>query len=191
MNPIEDIIKLLEQEGLAPVLETIDHDGRQSQNIKWKNHSGSECVVLSGDTAVDGEKIAWFESDYWSYHRLKIMENGEIFSWQPETYNPVFGCYCLLLEWYKGHLLFIYQEKHDIYICTIINKKINFFHFHGEEIERKGNLISFNTYSKTGEPEDHVKIIKIPELELQQPITRTEAERMGLIPTGLNRFGGL
>ena len=179
MNPVERIIKVLEQEGLHPEL-------KEDNSVKWQNKHGKQCRIFEQDTAVEEERLAWFESDGDAYHLLRVMENGQSFNWTPETYNPVFGCSCLLLKWYKDHLIFIYQEKHKIYICAIHNRQVNHFSFSGEEIERKGNLISFDTY---GVPSEKIRLIQIPELLLLDPISKTEAEQMGLLPQGLNRPG--
>jgi hypothetical protein len=182
MNYMERIVKTLESEELQPVIGDGD-----PYAISWQNKHGDKCRIFSTDIAVKEEKLAWFESDSWSYHSLRIMEKGELFNWTPKTYNPVFGCFCLLLEWYQEHLIFIYQEKHDIYICSIYNGQVNHFNFNGEEIARKGNLISFDTYNNS--PKDQVRILQIPELILLEPISKTAAAQMGLLPEGLNRPG--
>ena len=118
---------------------------------------------------------------------LKIYQNGSLFVWTPKTYNPIFGCHCILLEWYKNHLIFIYQEKHDIYICSILEKEVKYFNFHGEEIERKYDMISYETYMNKSS--EKVKLIRIPELVELEPIDKAEAEQRGLLPNGLNRAG--
>jgi hypothetical protein len=84
-------------------------------------------------------------------------------------------------------LIFIYQEKHDIYICSIKNKIVNHFNYHGEEIERKDDIISYDTYMN--KLHNKVRLIRIPELEELNPIDKSEAERIGLTPMGLNREG--
>ncbi|WP_343305435.1 hypothetical protein AAHN97_28350 [Chitinophaga niabensis] len=181
MNPYERIIKALEQEELHPEV-------KEDKSIKWQNKHGNQCRIFEQDMTVEEERLAWFESDGWAHHLLRVMENGEFFNWTPETYNPVFGCFCLLLEWYNDHLIFIYQEKHKIYICSIHNQQVKHFSFSGEEIERKGNLISFAAHGDL--LKNKVSIIQIPELILQEPISETTAEQMGLLPQGLNRPDG-
>jgi hypothetical protein len=180
MNPSERIKKILEQENLHPEIK--------DDAIKWQNAHGNQCRIFEQDIAVNEEKLAWLESDGWAYHLLRVIENGEIFNWTPETYNPVFGCICLLLEWYNNHLIFIYQEKHKIYICSIHNRQVKHFSFSGEDIERKGNLISFAAYGDL--LRDKVSVLQIPELLLQDTISQTAAAQMGLLPQGLNRPDG-
>jgi hypothetical protein len=181
MNPIERIKAILEQEKLHPEIK--------DATIKWQNKQGNQCRIFEQDITVEEERSAWFESDGEAYHLLRITENGIPFSWTPQTYNPVFGCYCLLLEWYNDHLIFIYQEKHKIYICAIQNQQVNHFSFSGEEIERKGNLISFAAYGDL-RVRDKVSILQIPELILLEPISQTTAAEMGLLPQDLNRPDG-
>lgn len=145
--------------------------------------------IHESNIAVDGERIAWFQSSWGNQHLLRVYEkeNSQYFSWKPITQNPFFGCYCILIEWYKDHLIFIYQEKHGIYICAVRDNNVRHFKFHGEEIERKGDLISYETYM--GKTPDSIKLIKIPELILQEPIGKEEAEKRGLVPRDLNRPG--
>jgi len=82
--------------------------------------------------------------------------------------------------------MFIYKEKHDIYICSIKDGNVKYFNFNGEEIERKGDLISYETYTNRS---DKVKLIKIPDLIELNPIDKAEAARLGIIPEALNRPG--
>ena len=172
----------LQQEQFYPTIE-----GDEWRIIKWIRDD-EECFIYESDIDYQENKLAWFQSSDKDNHLLRVFEAEGPFQWTPITYNPVFGCRCLLLEWYQNQLLFIYQEKHDIYICAMEKRIVRYFNFHGEEIERKGSLIAYGTYSNR-DP-DKVKLIQIPELILLEPIAKNRAERMGLIPTGLNRPDG-
>jgi hypothetical protein len=184
---INQVLTKLKEEGYQPSLTEHKEYGFEWKTINWNDELNGECFIYQDNIAIENNRLAWFQSSNRDNHLLKIYYHDYSFSWVPETYNPFFGCTCLLLEWYKDHLLFIYQEKHEIYICSIFEKHVNYFHFHGEEIERNGDLISYETYmNKTPEA---IKLIQIPELIQLKPITREEAEKLNLVPTGLNRPG--
>ncbi|OQP53439.1 hypothetical protein A4H97_23630 [Niastella yeongjuensis] len=187
MDKLNKVLEILqrEQERVIIAPQIVTENGRKK--ITWTNESEDECYIYPNDISIAGDKIAWFQSSIRDNHLVRIYEDNFSLSWEPETYNPVFGCYCLLMEWYKDHLIFIYQEKHCIYICSIKDKEINHFHFHGEDIERRDNLISYATYMDN--PVDKVRLIQIPELIHVEPISTLEAEKCGLIPQGLNRPG--
>jgi hypothetical protein len=181
LNPIERVIEKLNQEQIFPVIEE-----KGFEIIKWPSKRFNDQISFNEtNIAYQEDRLAWFESHHWSHHLLRIFEQDTYFDWIPKTYNPVFGCYCLLIEWYKDHLLFIYQEKHCIYICSLIQQSVKSFYFGGENIGRKGNLIAYEEYGR--KDFEDVKLIQIPELIHLKPIFRQEAKRLGLIPQGLNR----
>ncbi|MCS3800786.1 hypothetical protein [Niastella sp. OAS944] len=187
MEKLHIVLEKLRSENYNASIKTEILCEKEWYQITWKDESGDECFISQDDIAIEGDKIAWFQSSKHDRHLLKVYENDISYSWVPETYNPIFGCICLLLEWYKDHLIFIYQEKHCIYICSYRDNRINHFHFHGEDIERKGNLISYENYM--GRLTDKVRLIQLPELIELEPISKTEADKLGLIPSGLNRPG--
>ncbi|MFM9951862.1 MAG: hypothetical protein ACKV1O_28280 [Saprospiraceae bacterium] len=180
MEKIKQAFKILSQNNYEPIVKTESLNDNLWNQLLWTDENGDECSIYEENIAIETDKIAWFQSSKRDNHLLKIYECGIEFVWIPFTYNPVFGCRCLLIEWYKNHLLFIYQEKHDIYICTVINKTVKHFNFHGEEIERKGDIISYETY--TNKLPDKVRLVKIPELVELEPINKSEAEKIGLLP---------
>lgn len=188
MNLIQVVLDKLIEEGFNPTVETFLYPIGETKNIVWTDPAGSQYKI-STDTniAIEEDKIAWFQSDGEANHLLKIYQKDSLFSWIPKTHNPIFGCYSLLLEWYEGHLIFIYQEKHGIYISSIRDQEVKQFYFHGEEIERNGHLIAYENY--TGKLIDKVRVLKLPELLDLEPIDRREAEKAGLIPRDLNRPG--
>lgn len=187
MEKLHIVLGKLQSENYNAIIESEIFREKEWYQITWKDESGDECCINQDDIAIEGDKIAWFQSNHWEKHLVKVYENNSSYSWEPETYNPVFGCLCLLLEWYKDHLIFIYQEKHCIYICSIKDNSVKHFHFHGEDIERKDNLISYDSYMDR--LADKVRLIQLPELTELEPISKTEAEKLGLIPSGLNRPG--
>jgi hypothetical protein len=186
MDKFELVLQKLKRQNLNPEIKSTVLNGNSFSEITWIENSNDECFIYEGDIAIEENKVAWFQSSNEYRHLLTVYENETVFNWMPKTYNPVFGCYCLLIEWYKQHLIFIYQEKHDIYVCSIKNGNVNFFNFHGEEIERKGDLISYETYMNKS---DKVRLLKIPELVELEPIDKLEAEKLGIVPIGLNRPG--
>lgn len=187
MEKLQLVLGILRLENYNAVIESEILSGKEWHQITWKDESGDECHIYQDDIAIEDGKIAWFQSSKNDRHLVKVYENDIFYSWEPVTYNPIFGCLCLLLEWYKDHLIFIYQEKHCIYICSIKDNNVNHFHFYGEDIERKGNLISYENYMDR--LTDKVRLIQLPELIELEPIPVTEAEKLGLIPSGLNRPG--
>ena len=155
--------------------------------LKW-NNGNDECEVFEEDIAIQGENIAWFQTNEYDYHLLRVIQKNEKFEWIPKTYNPVFGCNCLLIEWYKGHLLFIYQEKHDIYVCSIKNSKVATFCVKGDELARQRDFLAYETFQNR--LKNHIRLIELPSLKELEPITKEEAQDRGLFPQGLNRPNG-
>ncbi|HTL82302.1 MAG TPA: hypothetical protein VL651_11380 [Bacteroidia bacterium] len=187
MENLLSVIEILKHQQPDPKIVTQRFSDLEYKEIVWSDSSNDEFHIAESDIAVDKGKIAWFQYSDQADFLLNIYENGNLFSWIPITYNPIFGCMCYLLEWYKDHLLFIYREKHDIYICSVKDQNVKHFNFHGEEIERKGDLISYETYQN--KLADKVRLIRIPELIESDSIAKTEAEKLGLLPKGLNRPG--
>ncbi|MFB6454971.1 hypothetical protein ACE38W_06840 [Chitinophaga sp. Hz27] len=187
MDKLNLVVQKLQQENYDPIIKSDSPEESAWKIITWTDEKGDECRIFEEDIAIKDGSLAWFQSSKHDNFLVKIYENDSSFSWEAVTYNPFFGCYCILLEWYKDHLIFIYQEKHDIYICAIKNHHVNYFNYHGEDIERNGNVIAYDTY--TGKNPEIVRLIQIPELIELAPITAAEAEERGLIPTGLNRPG--
>jgi hypothetical protein len=84
-----------------------------------------------------------------------------------------------LLEWINDHLLFIYKEKHDTYICSVKESEVKIFHFHGNKLSRQGNVILFEEY---GQEQESIRRIQLPDIEEMEPLARSEAEKEGLLP---------
>jgi hypothetical protein len=159
MNKLESVLQKLKQQNFNPGIRSEIVNGNNYNEIIWTASSNEKCFISEDHIAIEENKIAWFQSSNQDRHLLTIYDGDTFFTWTPKTYNPIFGCYCILIEWFKDHLIFIYQEKHEIYICSVKDGKVNYFNFKGEEIERKGEVISYETYSSKSEK---VKLIKIP-----------------------------
>lgn len=187
MSKYSKVIEILKSENFVPEISTESFKKQTWCFLKW-NDGNDECEVFEEDIAIEDENIAWFQTSSRDNHLLRIVQENEKFQWIPKTYNPVFGCTCFLIEWYKRHLLFIYQEKHDIYVCSIIDSKVHMFCIEGGELERKGDVLAYVTYQQRHK--DEVRLIELPSLQELEPITKDEARKRGLMPQGLNRPDG-
>ncbi len=187
MTAFDSIIEILKLEGHKPEIESHAVKNHSWKQLKWID-GNDECTIYEGDVSVFQDEIAWFQTSRKDNHLLRIVTPGSKFEWVPKTYNPIFGCYCLLIEWYKHHLVFIYQEKHGIYVSSLKGTTVKYFYIHGEELEGKGGLLAYETYQNkmTG----YVRLIELPLLNELEPITKEEAELRGLIPQDLNRPDG-
>ncbi|WP_103070604.1 hypothetical protein [Aquimarina sediminis] len=181
------ITKILESEGVNPRIEPQSLEDDSSCILKW-NIDTDEHFIYQEDIAINNKDIAWFQSSENDKHLLRVISKENKFEWIPKTYNPVFGCLCLLIEWYENHLIFIYQEKHGIYVCSIRDTKVNDFYIHGGELERKGNRLAYETYQN--KLENHVRLIELPSLKELSPISKEEAKKLGLTPQSTNRPNG-
>jgi len=170
-----DIIKL--------VLDKLKHEGinaiYENSIIVWHDDNNEERYISEKDIDYSNGKLAWFQSSVTSNHLLRLLYNDEAFSWEPITYNHSFGCDCHLIEWHDDYLLFVYREKHDVYICVIKDKVVNNFHFYGEEITRKNDIFFFREYRS--QSSNILKRLKLPELIQLETITEEEASKEGVV----------
>ncbi|MCE3229494.1 MAG: hypothetical protein K0S32_4045 [Bacteroidetes bacterium] len=178
----ERVIEKLKEQGFDAKIVQWSSGKITWDKLLWQN-GRDECYVMEEDIAIEGNNIAWFQSSFRDNFLLNLYENGELFQWEPEMHNPAFGCICYLLEFYRGYLIFVYREKHEVYICSVKNKKVNYFKFHGELMNRKDDRMSFETYMN--KPDGKVRVIKIPELIEVEPIGSITAEETGLTPIHL------
>lgn len=181
------VIEILESENFIPRIETRTFKGNSWNLLKWDNEI-DECSIFEEDIAICNENTAWFQTSKSDNHLLRIIQENEKFEWIPKTYNPVFGCHCLLIEWHKNHVIFIYQEKHYLYVCSIKDSKVKTFCIDGSELERQGDFLAYETFQNR--LENHIRLIKLPSLKELEPITKEEARKKGLFPQGLNRPDG-
>jgi hypothetical protein len=168
MNDSDKVLNRLEDQLITPVVD--------QYAISWKD-DWDEYYIQLENIASEGKNLAWFQSSEKYQYLLRIFYDGGSFNWKPITYNPYFGCSCYLLEWMDEHLIFIYKEKHDTYICVIKDKDVRTFNFHGYELSRAGNIILFNEGS-----DGSVRRLQLPELIELAPISREQASREGILP---------
>lgn len=172
---IQILLDILTKQGFKPTV--IDNN-----EIQWMDDKGDECFIYIHDIAISSNGIAWFQSSNTDQHLVKVFNQGEIFEWTPITYNPSFGCLCIWLSWRKDHLIFIYKEKYNIYVCAIANSKVNYINFHGEEIMINKNLLAYTQYNNI------ISIIQIPELMALGSISLEKAQQMNLVPKNIQEL---
>lgn len=145
--------------------------------------SSDEYTIHHADIAYADNRLAWFQTDNDYRHLLRVFENGESFDWEPITYNPVFGCDCLLLKWYPGHLIFIYIEKHEIYICCVKNKEVKTSSFHGDQISKRGDTIYYKNF---GPDNGFIERFDLAGFTRMEPITSSQATLEKIYPVSID-----
>ncbi len=174
MKLINKVVEKLAEEGISSEVE-----GNDFNEVCW-NLNGVKYYVCQSDIAEEGNYLAWLQSSEGDDHLLVVYENGEKFTWEPETYNPAFGCSCIYIGWRKGFLVLVYLEKHDIYICTISDGVVRSYNFHGEEIFIGEDVVSYSSYRD--ERNRKVKVISLTTLEKKEVIDVAEAKKRGIKP---------
>src|ERR1700759_4197874 len=111
-----DVIKLildkLSDEGIKATYE-------EKHRIVWLDQFNVEQYIYETNIDYSNGKLSWFQSRDNSKFLLRVFENDKSFSWIPITYNYSEPCDCYLLEFYDDYLIFVYHEKHNIYICIV------------------------------------------------------------------------
>lgn len=176
----ETIMGILQKEGLKPYLTPKTSLKWTSENLEWIDSSGDECYIYGEDIAVSGGRVAWFQSSKDDKHLLRIISTDSFFQWEPITHNPAFGCDCLTLAWYEEAVLFMYREKHYIYICIIQNQEVRYIHFHGEKWLHSGKIVSYQSYENS--ESGVVRLIELPSLTEMASISIEEAKRRHIMP---------
>lgn len=174
MDKLIKVLELLNAEGINASIYDEDY-----KSVKWVNPKGDEYDILESDIAFCEDKIAWFQSSYEDDHLLVTYENGIRFQWVPETYNPVFGCECIYLGWRKGALIFIYLEKHDIYVCSIKGTEVKRYNFHGDHLCIGNDYVSIAAYGYKDRNE--VELLSLPDLK-KKTVSLDCADKLGLRP---------
>src|SRR4051794_15905977 len=95
------------------------------RRVQYTDDEGYEVSMHAAATGGLTGAMAYLESrSQWRgdfhdvrYHLRLCDSAGREAAWEPETYNPFFGCRVRFLEWYGDVVLFIYEEKHRTYIC--------------------------------------------------------------------------
>ena len=148
-------------------------------DISWMDDAGTENYIQLKNIDCSGKNLAWFQSSEKDDYVLSVYEDDRLFNWVPVSHNLYFGCSCCLLEWYKDHLVFIYTEKHDTYICSVRNSHVRTFNFHGNRMERNKDLIFFRGHE---DESAIVRRLRIPELEEMELMNEQEARAAGFVP---------
>ncbi|MFK7798839.1 MAG: hypothetical protein AB8E82_15415 [Aureispira sp.] len=147
--------------------------------INWKKH-GQHFYVYSVDVVYHKGRLAWFQSSEADIYRLCVLDEGKKWEWEPEMYNPFFGCRCLELCWIGAYLMFVYQEKHDIYIAAVLDGQVKYHNFHGDRFKLTGNKFAYQTYNQHNRA--LVSLLEIPSLRPLETIELGIAKRLGLEP---------
>jgi len=174
MDTIKAVLDKLKSEGVNATYE-------EKLRIVWKDQFNREQYIYKTDIDYLDDKLSWFQSSNNSEFLLRVFESGGVFNWIPITYNYSEPCDCHLLEFYDDYLIFIYHEKHDVYICIIKNHDVTHFKFHGDEIKRKNDTFFFREY-RSKEDSNDVRRLRIPELFELETITEEEAKKENAVP---------
>ena len=167
----------LEEQGVFLELESSEET--DFVEIKWKKNA--DChYVYSTDIVYHKGRLAWFQSSEANNYQLCILENENLWQWEPILYNSFFGCLCLELCWIKEDLIFLYKEKHDVYI-TVVNKgQVRYHNFNGEKFKLATNRLAYQTYGQASR--DLVSVLEIPSLKPLETIELRAARQLGLEP---------
>ncbi len=147
--------------------------------IKWKNN-GDEHYVYSVDIVYHKGRLAWFQASKNHHYRLCVVDRDNLWEWEPVLYNPFFGCLSMALRWIEEQLMFVYRDKHDIYIAAVQDGKVKYHKFHGEKFKLTENHFTYQTYSQSGK--DLVSMLEIPSLKQLGSIELRAARQLGLEP---------
>lgn len=170
-----DVIKIV----LDELKNKSIHAIYEKSAITWHDNFNEEHCIYETDIDFLSGKLAWFQSSNSGKHLLRLFNNDECFNWEPITHNNVFGCDCHLIEWNDDYLIFVYREKHDVYICVIKDKVVTYFNFYGEEITRKNDVFFFREYRS--QSSNMLKRLKLPELIQLDPVTEEDALKEGIV----------
>lgn len=174
MKPYLKVVKALKADGIYAKVE-----GNDFKELYWLIDDIRHFIYES-DISENGESLAWLQSSDEDDHLLVMYKSGLKFTWKPKTYNPVFGCECIYIGWREDLLLFIYLEKHDIYICTILEDKVNTCNFHGEDIFVGKSVVAYSSYKDRRD--GVVKVILANDLNEIETTDIEQAEKRGIKP---------
>lgn len=172
MDLVSIVLNQLKYEGIKAIYE--------DNQIKWQDHFNDQVYIFEHDIDYEDGKLAWFQSSHRSRELFKVwyLSKGEYLTWVPRSEDD-YGCNCELIEWYNDYLVIIYLTRNDIYISVVKDKHISYFNFHGDQIDRKDDVIYFREYSFQKEP--LLQRLKLPQLTLLEPIMENEAAKEGVI----------
>jgi hypothetical protein len=108
-------------EEIAQLCEVLN---RQSEFV---DAAGFTNEITAATIDPERQRYAWvecksksLESGYVdvNFYLYVMVSTQIVVEWEIETYNPYFGCQVELLHWLPEHLIIIYHEKHDNFICS-------------------------------------------------------------------------
>ena len=102
---------------------------------------------------------------------------GRATSWEPETYNPYFGCDTRFLEWYGDAVVFIYREKHSTYVARVSFDQHPAYYQIEDDWILNGREIGYLGWGKAT-----VDRFSVPDLKLLPALTLDEAAAHDLLP---------
>jgi uncharacterized protein (TIGR02996 family) len=153
---------------------------------KWTDADGYELEIsgaaisgLTGAIAYLESRSKWRDRFHDIHYHLRLRDGaGREVAWEPETYNPFFGCDVKFLEWYGDAVIFIYREKHGTYAARFGFDAPVRFHRAEDYWVLDGNELGF-----VGHPQTSVSRLSVPGLEVLPPLTSEEAAGRELLPT--------
>ena len=114
--------------------DNIDSEIKENA-IYWKDNHGAENVIRKSQTAVAGERIAWWQQNEVGKELVRIrLKKDLIVNWRPPINTMGLGSMgCDFLEFYEDFLVLRYRDKHRerVFIIHLENLEI-------EEINLKG-----------------------------------------------------
>jgi uncharacterized protein (TIGR02996 family) len=111
------------------------------------------------------------------YHLRLRGANGEEAAWEPETYNPFFGCETRFLDWYGDAVVFIYREKHRTYIARFGFEGAAKYQVIGDDWVLDGRVLGTRGWRETT-----IRRVSIPELDVLPNLSETEARECDILP---------
>ncbi|WP_413664923.1 hypothetical protein ACG1BZ_06625 [Microbulbifer sp. CNSA002] len=174
MSKLEKVLEILEESGVS-----CDLDLSPPREIQWID-GDIKYNIYECDIAEKEDALGWLQSSDNDDHLLVIHQKNSRLTWLPETYNPAFGCECIYIGWRGDFLIFIYLEKHDIYICKASNNTVEHFNFSGQDIFIGEDVVTYCSFG--GIKKGKVSLIELESFNEVKKITIQEAEKNGTKP---------
>jgi uncharacterized protein (TIGR02996 family) len=154
---------------------------------KYTDYQGYEMTIEAAAPCLRTGAVAYLESrskwlgdahDITYYLRLRDFA-GRATSWEPETYNPYFGCAAQFMEWFGDAVIFVYREKHHTYLARFGFDSRPNFQAIGDDWILNGREIGYWHWEWHG---TSVHRLSIPDLEPLSPLSEAEATTRDLLP---------
>jgi hypothetical protein len=143
----------------------VDQDGYEHRTAAEARHPEKGWRAWVEEKSKWVEKILpgeskpqrWLDNEF----RLRAMiDNRLAIDWVVETYNPAFGCEVGYLAWHGEHVVAVYLEKHDTYVCALAAGAPVKLLCISHEWSVAGGVLSFLDYGS-----GRVKRLSLPSLE--------------------------